>query len=404
MRLKFSDSEKLYCFYDFAVSPASYDFFSFLFSAEICRVRRGLKKIDLVLVQGNVNKFRGDDLRTSEICETFLHNVIIPGLSILPSLDCYFWVSRDNLTIKNIKKENLFPRGYTLNKPKGEYLSHELVAAKVRGDQHSGFTAPAFANSLVQDFISARIGKNPFITLTAREDSRGDHKVRTINKDLWGSILRKIKKQGVTPIIVRDTSNAFDQPMFDDIIEASTASVHLPFRLALYENAICNFTRNNGPSVLQLFGTSNIYYIAEFTDSKNFLHSDWWKDHYGMTHNSQFPMTTDRAKIIWGPENSDYIIEAVKQKNNLHSQSDDLYGFSSKENALESCRVAFRHFMKCVQFDLLHEDAGLLMGIKRLNEEYQLGFDLELTITEKEGKEIPKGTIARLKKYFGLQL
>ena len=79
-----------------------------------------------------------------------------------------------------------------------------------------------------------------------------------------------------------------------------------------------------------------------------------------------------------------------------------MYGFSSKENALESCRVAFRHFMKCVQFDLLHEDAGLLMGIKRLNEEYQLGFDLELTITEKEGKEIPKGTIARLKKYFGL--
>ena len=47
---KFSRMNKtLKCFYDFSVSPASYDFFTFLISAELCRVSRGFDSIDQII-------------------------------------------------------------------------------------------------------------------------------------------------------------------------------------------------------------------------------------------------------------------------------------------------------------------------------------------------------------------
>ena len=397
MEKKFLDKAKLYCFYDFKVSPASYDFFAFLYSAEICRIRRGLQEIELVLVQGPNDKFRGDSIRTTEVNEIFFYNVIIPGLSILPAITSYLWVSRDSLNIDEINSVQLFPRGYKLDKPIAEYQSHELVAAKVRGDSHGYFQAPSFANSLVKDFISKHIGTGPFVTLTAREESRSNCTARQINKDIWGDILNKIKIQGITPIIVRDTSNAFDVPLFDDIVEINTASVHLPFRLALYEHAICNFTKNNGPSVLQLFGKSNVLYIAEFDNSKVFLDEKWWKVHYGMTQNSQFPMTTDGAEILWGPENSENILEIVKNKNKLKSVSNNLHGFVDKENIIASIQTALYHLIKCVHSEVLLEDAILVNKIKFIDEKYKLGIDIINLLSQEDGRAMPAGTLNRLR-------
>ena len=71
----------LFCFYDMAVSPCSYDFFTFLYSAETCRLRRGLDNVKLIFIQGPKNRFRDDEVRTNEQNETFFDNVVIPGMS-----------------------------------------------------------------------------------------------------------------------------------------------------------------------------------------------------------------------------------------------------------------------------------------------------------------------------------
>ena len=56
---------------------------------------------------------------------------------------------------------NIFPRGYQLLRPVPEYLSHELVAAKIRGDKTGKFKAPDYATSLVKKFIDDKLdGKN----------------------------------------------------------------------------------------------------------------------------------------------------------------------------------------------------------------------------------------------------
>ena len=390
----------LYCFYDFSVCPASYDFFAFLYAAETCRIRRDLKSIDIILIKGPVQNFRGDGIRTKEINETFFLNVIIPGLSILPSIESYLWVTRDSLNISDINKMNIFPRGYQLEKPTTEYMLKELTAAKIRGDKPGFFRAPAFANGLAREFISAEIGMGPFITLTTREEDRSDHNTRRINKDMWFGVFKKLKDKGITPIIVRDTAKTFNKPIFDDIIEVSAASIHLPFRLALYENALCNFTRNNGTANLKFFSKSVVRYFAEFSEHKNFLSKNWWKGNYGMTLGSQLPMTTTTSEIIWGPENSDYILETIKNLSGSNLSTELMHGFNSQENLQASVNTSLKLFVKNASFGLLQEDAMLLENIVK-----QGATDLKdsLLTWQKEGI-IPKSTISILEENYNLKL
>ena len=79
----------LVCFYDMAVSPCSYDFFTFMYSAEICRIRRSLDDINLILVQGLKNKFRNDEIRSDEQNQTFFDNVILPESIVEFLLEIY---------------------------------------------------------------------------------------------------------------------------------------------------------------------------------------------------------------------------------------------------------------------------------------------------------------------------
>ena len=394
------NSTKLYCFYDFAVCPASYDFFAFLYAAEICRIRRNLKSIEIILIKGPVQNFRGDSMRTKEINDTFLLNVIIPGLSILPSIESYLWVSRDSLNISDINKMNIYPRGYQLGKPTAEYTLKELTAAKVRGDKPGFFRAPAFARKLVQDFIKNEIGMGPFITLTTREEDRSDHNTRRINTDMWVGIFKKLKDKGITPIIVRDTAKTFNKPIFEDIIEVSAASIHLPFRLALYEKALCNFTRNNGTANLKFFSRSVVRYFAEFSETKNFLSKKWWERNYGMTLGSQLPMTTTTSEIIWGPENSNYILETIKKLSSSNLSTESIHGFNSTENLQASINTSIRLFIANASFGLLEEDAMLLKSIVKWG-----ASDLKDTLLtwQKEGI-IPNNTISILKEDYNLKL
>ena len=95
-----------------AVSPCSYDFFTFLYSAEICRTRRKLENIHLILVHGTKQQFRDDKIRSVEQNQTFFNNVIIPGISLLPSCSSFMWVNRTEASFTGLSQNNVFPRGY----------------------------------------------------------------------------------------------------------------------------------------------------------------------------------------------------------------------------------------------------------------------------------------------------
>jgi hypothetical protein len=400
MKISHPSNNTLYCFYDFSVCPASYDFFAFLYAAEICRIRRNLEHIEIMLIQGPIHNFRGDGLRTKEINDTFLFNVIIPGLSILPSIKSYFWTSRDNLNINNIDKINIFPRGYQLDSPVAEYKLQELASAKLRGDKPGFFRAPAFAKKMVEEFIEAKIGTGRFITLTTREENRADYGIRRINTDMWFDIFKKLKQKGITPVVVRDTAKAFDESIFNGILEITTASIHLPFRVALYEKALCNFTRNNGTANLKFFSKSKVRYFAEFTEDRNFLSEKWWEANYGMTPGSQLPMTTTTSEIIWGPEDPNYILETIRNLSEKTPFVEKLHDFNSMENYKASLTTALSHFVKNASFGVLPEDAMLFGALKKHGVN-----DLKSTLLEWQTTgRIPKDTLNIMEENYNLSL
>ena len=144
-------------------------------------------------------------------------------------------------------------------------MGHELVASKIRQDEIGVLRAPQYASVIADQFIDQQIGEHAFVTLTMREIERDDtNKTRRINIDFWNDAIDRLKSLGFKTILVRDTSMSFADKTLKGAIEAPVASVHLPTRMALYDKAQLNLTKNNGPAVLQLFGQSNCIYFNQF--------------------------------------------------------------------------------------------------------------------------------------------
>tara|TARA_B100001063_G_C16739254_1_gene543795 strand:- start:241 stop:1470 length:1230 start_codon:yes stop_codon:yes gene_type:complete len=400
----FKQGEKLYCFYDMACSPCSYDFFDFLYAAEICRIRRNLTKLEVVLVQGPRNKYRNDDHRSFERNELFFNNVIMPGLTLLPSIDSYCWKCREELDLGAMAAENKFPRGYSLQTPYPEYLSHELVAAKIRNDKPSAFIAPDFALNMVDSFIEQHVGPGHFVTLTTRELARGDKdKTRSVNIARWHTIFQQILDLGVKPVVIRDTSKAFDRPLFDSVIavEAPVASIHLPFRLALYEKALLNFTRNTGPAMLLLYGKSRSRFYNEFDGSFAPVSAPWFAQNYGMVRGSQFPMASINAEVIWEPEDAEEISNTIEGLLATTAPASSLPPFSSRDNVVASWGTACSHLIKCLRFDVLREDAMLAKRLIELNEKFQLDAELEDYLIKADSMaKFPTNTLQQLEQFL----
>ena len=76
----------LYCFYDLAVAPASYDFLQFMQSSDLHRKRYGLDRVFFIFVPGPKNGFRDDSLsKTTMQRSMMMRNVLIPACRLLPS-------------------------------------------------------------------------------------------------------------------------------------------------------------------------------------------------------------------------------------------------------------------------------------------------------------------------------
>ena len=386
----------LNAFYDMAVSPCSYDFFTFLFSSELCRVRRKLDAIKLVIVHGPDNFFRDDQIRTLEQNKTFFENVIVPGISLLPTCTSFMWMKREELNFSQIDPTFVFPRGYKPTNPVPEYIGNDLVASRIRGDTPSFLDAPSYAKKFAQDFITS-IGMNkPIITLTTREISRDNqNSTRTISHNVWREAFQKLSKN-FTPVVIRDSFHCHDEPLFEEIIECPQASVHLPFRLALYEKARMNFSKNTGPALLLFYGRTNATYFNKFDNDVIAVSQTWFENNYGITEGGQYPMTTLSKKYCWEPETS-FAIENFAHNSSESSQHVlELNELDRSDDAKLSIVTASRVLIKNIRHELMREDVLLHKMIKDLILKFNLDFDLNESLLKLNKDMFPPGTVKTL--------
>ena len=111
-------------------------------------------------------------------------------------------------------------------------------------------------------------------------------------------------------------------------------------------------------------------------------------------------MTTTTSEIIWGPENSNYILETIKKLSSSNLSTESIHGFNSTENLQASLNTSIRLFIANASFGLLEEDAMLLKSIVKWG-----ASDLKDTLLtwQKEGV-IPNNTISILKEDYNLKL
>ena len=372
-----------------AVSPCSYDFFTFLYSAETCRLRRGLDNVKLIFIQGPKNRFRDDEVRTNEQNETFFDNVVIPGMSLLDSCSSFMWLPRNEASFNGLSEQQIFPRGYRLDIPTFEYGAPALVASLIRGDKHSFLEAPSYAKSLAENLIKNKCSRKSFVTITAREVARDDkNKTRILDYSIWRKAIKKLAEMGIKTFVIRDTSSANNSTLFEGVEELPEVSIHLPLRLALYEKALINFTKNNGPGGLQLYSKARTVYFNGFDDDVIALSKNWFLSNFGMNEGDQFPFTTRSKSCVWNDESENRIIKEVKNALNTETDNALLNDFSNLENIRASLAVGFRHLVVQLQYGLLSEDITLFSQIKKLNNKYNIYDDFDQQLKALSGYHI----------------
>ena len=408
----------LNCFYDFAVSPAYSDFFTYLQLAELHRIRYSFKKIRIIFVPGPKKGFRDDTLRTTESNELMTRNVLLPACHLLKSCDSILWLDQRELAqgmLSNPKA--VFPRDYTLQNPVNDYMDSGIQCAFLRDEVISHFTAPPEKHKAAQAFIKSVCGNKKAITITMREAEHDASPRRSINEPEWLKFFDKLDLDIYQPIIIRDTACAFaDDNVFAGYPQAPVASIDLLFRNALYENAYLNCFCCVGSYSLAVYSKCNSL-VFKYCDNSVYATSEkFLKEALGLTYGDQRPITGKRTVMAWEDDDTDvieayfnFMVEQIESGIDLSEQ----HNIGSTKQAINTINVAIRYVFNKFNRSVAAEDLKVLYRIQQiseiLKESSDWNYNLKTLITQNEGKAVPEGTLDRIKQLeetvkFGLKI
>ena len=168
--------------------------------------------------------------------------------------------------------------------------------------------------------------------------------------------------------------------MFEDVEELSEASIHLPLRLAIYEKALVNFSKTNGPTALLLYSKARTVCFNDFDDDVVACSRNWFQSIFGISEGGQFPFTTQSKSCVWGDESENRIVNEVKQALTSAPNNTTLNTFANEDCLVASITVAFSYLIEQLKHGLLPEDIDLFTQIKLLNSEHNLFNDLDLEL------------------------
>lgn len=393
-------TKNLFAIYDLQVSPCSYDFFQFLVAAELHRKRYHFPGMELIFLPGPKNGYREDTIRTDEQNEMFFKNVIVPGLSVYSSIAGFQSYSRrSDFQLKRENLEDVFPRGYTVENPVSDYVFNGVTTAYLRQEQPVFFDAPHYAKANAKELLNYYSKGKKTIILTTRELARDDSGTRSIEQEVWKRFFHELDSSIYQPLIIRDTSKAFcADALFDGIPEISAASIHLPFRLALYQESDLNFFKNNGPAVFGYYSSANAVIFNEFDQNHVALAADWARTHYGMNEGSQQPLTPQNSIILWGKENTSRLKEMLDF--DWEDKDKYLHPFKDVENLTLTLLTSINYLLRGLVYGILPEDIKTIQVANHHIAQHKFNWNIEDLIKSMEGKQIPLHTWANISRHL----
>ena len=267
-------------FYDFSVSPYSYDFAVFLMAA------RANDCTEIVLVPGTryVRTPAGDVVEFQKCTpgeREYRLNALIKGLC-QNAIEC---ATREEA--KQLWHEGCFPPGYTIEKPvQAHTVGAILKQLKI---------LPFMPTTEYTEQVSADGWNDPkMVVITIRNSHIKSGRNSTV--DEWVKSADWMKSIGLDPVFVPDTE--FPNAQFGEHKSCPKAAMDVQYRLALYEKAYVNLGVNNGPMALNVFSRRPMLYFRPITHGYHESTAEFWRAN-GVPVRSQMPWFSILQRIIW---------------------------------------------------------------------------------------------------------
>lgn len=267
-------------FYDFAVSPYSFDFAIFL----MCTMAQDCDEVVIVpgkrmvsMPDGSVREFQ----KCTEGEQEYRLNNLMLGLCP-KAIVCG---SREEAA--TLWHEGCFPPDYTIEKP---VAAHTLGWIMRQTRIHPFMPAPEKVKELEADGWKRENMAVITIRDTHIKSARNSHVAEWIAAADW------IKEHGLVPVFIPDTEKPDEK--FGDHLSVPKAALDVQYRLALYEAATVNLGVNNGPMALNLFSRRPMLYFRPITHGYPESEEAFWRKN-GVPINSQPPWFSNLQRIIW---------------------------------------------------------------------------------------------------------
>lgn len=300
----------LTAFYDFELSPASFDFSAFLVLARLHAARRRCGRIHVVLVPGAMDGFRADDSGYDLVSkQQRLHNIILPLCSMidLPVSISLCTQRADAERIFASVNGPVFPEGYTVTKPTASFLVSGIIAAHTAGESIPSLCAAEFARRNAAQWLDNHCdGKRP-VVITLREADYSPN--RNSNIANWIAFAERLDPNRFHPIFVRDTSVAAQRVTgaFRKLSVCPVAPFDLHFRHALQELAYLNLLIPNGPGILCWLNSRTRFIMFHMQNQGAAATNSAYHMSMGLQIGGQIPFATPFQRLVWEPDTLDVI-------------------------------------------------------------------------------------------------
>lgn len=266
------DRNALCATFDMAHGLPTWDFVTWLLTAEAERRNSGYRDLRVRLMegpQGGFRRRRRDRGPDNAECRAILENVGKPLMRLLGVKD---WRPSDR------------DCGYRF-----PYVTGGLVKMHEAGYELPSLTAPPDVRALVR----ATYGDRPFVTVTLREARYFPD--RNSDLEAWQQFARSCE---LPVVFVRDTAKANEpMPGFETDARAATDTL---YRLALYEQAALNLSVATGPVTL-LYHSRAPYLAFNQMKGEGFYPATahFWETQCFLKEGDQWPWAIPTQRITW---------------------------------------------------------------------------------------------------------
>ena len=278
----------LTAFYDLAVSPASYDFATFLAIADIARQANEIERLHVVIVPAPTHTgFRIDHKPNTTENKIWRRDHLLVPLCRLVGATHTVCATRDGAQMYMTAAEHVWPPQYKLTAPAALYMMGHYRSIA----QQAGVKASFRASEQARDWVNQwRVPGKDYITLTMRETYTD---ARNSNRPAWDEFRKYATYKGYWVVTIPDTERAGrGEPL------GGIAAINPDVRLALYEGAAMNLGVNNGPLSLCWYTDCPHLTFKMVTPGWPSTEQSFF-ERQGFPVGSQYPLSRADQKLIW---------------------------------------------------------------------------------------------------------